>query len=79
LWSRVEVPAAALLARHGPARIATSREAGAARLAELAPNVEVKWYESPHDIPLFMPAEVALAIEHVASLAAGDRSEATPG
>jgi pimeloyl-ACP methyl ester carboxylesterase len=79
LWSRVEVPAAALLARHGPARIATSREAGAARLAELAPNVEVKWYESPHDIPLFMPAEIALAIEHVASLAAGDRSEATPG
>ena len=28
LWPRVEVPAAALLARHGPARIATSREVG---------------------------------------------------
>jgi pimeloyl-ACP methyl ester carboxylesterase len=79
LWPRVAMPAAALLARHGPARIATSREAGAARLAELAPNVEIRWYESPHDIPLFMPAEVALAIEHVASLAAGDMSEATPG
>ncbi len=79
LWPRVEVPAAALLARHGPARIASSREMGAARLAELAPNVEVRWYESPHDIPLFMPAEVASAIEHIASLAAGDASEATAG
>jgi pimeloyl-ACP methyl ester carboxylesterase len=79
LWPRVEVPAAALLARHGPARIATSREIGAARLAELAPNVEISWFDSPHDIPLFMPAEVAAAIEHVASLAAGAGSEAAAG
>ena len=79
LWPRVEVPAAALLARHGPARMATSREVGAARLAELAPNVEIRWYESPHDIPLFMPAEVALEIEHIASQAAGDMSEAAAG
>ena len=79
LWPRVEVPAAALLARHGPVRIATSREAGAARLAELAPNVEIRWYESPHDIPLFMPADVASAIDRIASLAAGDTSEAAAG
>jgi pimeloyl-ACP methyl ester carboxylesterase len=79
LWPRVEIPAAALLARHGPARMATSREVGAARLAELAPNVEIRWYESPHDIPLYMPAEVASAIERVAALAAGDASEATAG
>jgi pimeloyl-ACP methyl ester carboxylesterase len=79
LWPRVEVPAAVLLARHGPARIATSREIGAARLAELAPNVEISWFDSPHDIPLYMPAEVAAAIEHVASLAAGGGSEAAAG
>jgi pimeloyl-ACP methyl ester carboxylesterase len=79
LWPRVEVPAAALLARHGPARFAISREAGAARLAELAPDAEIRWYDSPHDIPLFMPAEVASAIEHVASLAAGGASEAAAG
>ena len=79
LWPRVDVPAVALLARHGPARIASSREMGAARLAELAPKVEIRWYESPHDIPLFMPAEVASAIEHIASLAAGDTSEAAAG
>ncbi len=79
LWSRVEVPAAALLARHGPARIATSREMGAARLAELAPKVEISWYESPHDIPLFLPADVASSVEHIASLAAGEASEAAAG
>lgn len=79
LWPRVDVPAAALLARHGPARIASSREVGAARLAELAPNVEISWYESPHDIPLFMPAEVASAIERMASLAGGGASETAAG
>jgi pimeloyl-ACP methyl ester carboxylesterase len=80
LWPRVDVPAIALLAKHGPARISKSREVGAERLATLAPNVEVRWFESPHDIPLFMPAEVASAVERVASLAADSQtSEATAG
>jgi len=80
LWPRVEVPAAALLAKHGPARISQSREVGAERLAKLAPNVEVRWFDSPHDIPLFMPAEVASAVEAVASRAAGSQaSEAAAG
>ena len=80
LWQRVDVPAAALLARHGPARVSKSREVGAARLTELAPNVEVSWYDSPHDIPLFLPTEVASAIDRVASLAAGSgASEAATG
>jgi pimeloyl-ACP methyl ester carboxylesterase len=80
LWPNVTVPAAALLARHGPARISRSREVGAERLASLAPNIEVRWFDSPHDIPLFMPAEVASAIEHIASLAAArSTSEAATG
>ena len=80
LWPRLEVPAVALLAKHGPARISRSREQGAARLATLAPKVEVRWFDSPHDIPLFMPAEVASAVEHVASLVAGSStSEAAAG
>jgi pimeloyl-ACP methyl ester carboxylesterase len=80
LWPRVEVPAVALLAKHGPARISRSRELGAQRLATLAPNVEVRWFASPHDIPLFLPAEVASAVEHVASLATGSpTSEAAAG
>jgi pimeloyl-ACP methyl ester carboxylesterase len=80
LWPRVEVPTVVLLAKHGPARFSKSREQGAQRLATLAPKVEVRWFESPHDIPLFMPAEVASAVEHVASLATGSAaSEATAG
>jgi len=80
LWPRVEVPAAALLARHGPARISRSREVGAKRLASMAPSVEVRWFESPHDIPLFMPAEVASAIEVIASRADSNPvSEAAAG
>ena len=80
LWPGVNVPAAALLARHGPARVSKSREVGAERLALMAPNVEVLWFESPHDIPLFMPAEVASAIEDVATRAIGNpASEATAG
>ena len=80
LWPRVDVPAAALLAKHGPARISRSRELGAARLASLAPNVEVAWFESPHDIPLFMPVEVASAVERVATQVAGAAaSEAAAG
>ena len=80
LWQRVDVPTVALLAKRGPARIARSRELGAERLATLAPSVEVRWLDSPHDIPLFMPDEVASAVEQVASLAAaGAASEATAG
>jgi pimeloyl-ACP methyl ester carboxylesterase len=80
LWPRVEIPAVALLAKHGPARINASREVGAERLGALAPNVGVKWFESPHDIPVFMPAEVASEVERIASLASGSaNSEAAAG
>lgn len=80
LWPRVDVPAVALLAKHGPASISRSRELGAERLATMAPNVEIRWFESPHDIPLFMPDEVASTVEHVASLAGGaTASEAAAG
>jgi pimeloyl-ACP methyl ester carboxylesterase len=80
LWPRVEVPAAALLAKHGPSRISRSREVGAERLAAMAPQVIVRWFESPHDIPLFLPAEVASAVEEVAARVIADAgSEATAG
>ncbi len=80
LWPRVEVPAVALLARRGDARISRSRETGAERLAVLAPGVEIRWFDSSHDIPLFMPAEVASEVERVASLATGSSaSEAAAG
>jgi hypothetical protein len=80
LWPRVGVPAVALLARRGPAMISAAREQGVARLAEAAPRVQVVWFDTPHDIPIFQPAEVALEVERISSLAADrDSSEAAAG
>lgn len=80
LWPSLEVPAVALLARHGPARITRSREMGAERLETLAPGIEVRWFDSPHDIPIYMPAEVAAEVERVARLTSGGlTSEAAAG
>ena len=70
LWPRIEVPAAVLLAHRGPAAISSWKERGAALLATQAPNVQVIWFETPHDIPLFAPAEVAAEVERVSSVAA---------
>jgi pimeloyl-ACP methyl ester carboxylesterase len=70
LWPRVDVPAVALLARDGPASVSSWKEHGAALLGELAPNVEIRWFDTPHDIPIFAPAEVAAVIELVSSAAA---------
>jgi pimeloyl-ACP methyl ester carboxylesterase len=67
LWPSIEVPATVLLARGGPSPISRWKERGVALLAELAPNVEVRWFDTPHDIPLFAPAEVAAEIERVSS------------
>lgn len=70
LWPRVELPAAVLLARAGPARISDWKQQGAERLAALAPNVEIRWFDTPHDIPLFAPADVAAELERVSAPAA---------
>jgi pimeloyl-ACP methyl ester carboxylesterase len=80
LWPRLEIPAVALLASRSEARISRAREAGAEWLATAAPRVLVRWFDSPHDIPLFMPAEVASEVERVAGLASrGSTSEAAAG
>ena len=80
LWPRLEVPAAALLALRSFARMSRSTDSGLTRLAEIAPRVDVRWFDTPHDIPLFMPVEVAAELERVAGLAAGGRtSEAAAG
>jgi pimeloyl-ACP methyl ester carboxylesterase len=70
LWPRIDVPAVVLLAREGPASISGWKEHGAALLATLAPNVEIRWFDTPHDIPIFAPAEVAAEVERVSSAAA---------
>jgi pimeloyl-ACP methyl ester carboxylesterase len=79
LWPRVDVPAVALLAQRSAARISRSKQTGVERLATIAPRVEVRWFDTPHDIPLFMPAEVAAEVERIARLAGGGVSEPAAG
>lgn len=80
LWPLLKVPSIALLALRSFARISRSTDRGVATLGEIAPRVEVKWFDTPHDIPLYMPAEVAAEIERVASLAGeGLASDAPAG
>jgi pimeloyl-ACP methyl ester carboxylesterase len=62
LWSVLDVPAVALLAKQGPAAITARREGGASALAKSAPHVEVKWFDTPHDIPVFEPEAIAREI-----------------
>lgn len=74
LWPTVHVPAEVLVAQHSE-RISRSHEKGLERLREIAPSVEVKRFQTPHDIPLYAPAEVAQEIERVARLASGPPAE----
>lgn len=70
LWPQVEVPASVLLAKQSFARTSTFKQAGVKQLKRIAPQVEVIWFDAPHDIPLHMPGEIAAAVERIAGLAA---------
>lgn len=59
LWAMLAVPGAALLAREGPAAVTAHREGGVRLLARAAPHVAVKWFDTPHDIPLYQPEAIA--------------------
>lgn len=59
LWTVLDAPAAVLLAKQGPAAITSRREGGAKALAKAAPGVEVRWFDTPHDIPVFEPEAIA--------------------
>ena len=69
LWSQLEIPALALLARGGPSRVTAWRESGVKQLAKNAPNVTVRWFDTPHDIPLYAPEAVAAEVEAMAATA----------
>jgi pimeloyl-ACP methyl ester carboxylesterase len=68
LWPRISVPATVMLARGGPSAVSGWKERGAERLADLAPAVLIQWFDTPHDIPLFAPADVAAEIERLSSV-----------
>ncbi len=68
LWARLQVPA--LLALAGadlPMR--PWKEEGAASVAEQAPEVEIRWYESRHDIPQIAPDPLAADVERLCLVA----------
>lgn len=80
LWPGLEVPASVLLARGGPQSIQGWKEQGAAKLASAAPSVRISWFDTPHDIPVHAPADVASEIERLVAPTAGpDSSEASAG
>jgi pimeloyl-ACP methyl ester carboxylesterase len=69
---RPEVAAAAITApllvglAANDAALRARREAGARRMREIRPDAEIRWYDSPHDIPLIRPDDVATDLEELA-------------
>lgn len=59
LWPSLELPTTVLVARGDSPRVSSWKERGASNLAHIAPQVEVRWFDTPHDIPMFVPDEVA--------------------
>lgn len=58
-WATLAVPAfAAFAERKSETMLAATRRA-AERVAAVAPKVLVRWYDSPHDIPLVRPEAIA--------------------
>lgn len=66
LWPSLELPTTVLVARGDSPRVSSWKESGASNLARIAPQVEVRWFDTPHDIPMFVPAEVAAIVQSAA-------------
>lgn len=81
LWPQLTVPTSVLLAAAGPSMISSWKRKAAAAVVALAPAVHVRWYDTPHDVPLYKPAEVAGDVERVTALAgaASAASESAAG
>lgn len=81
LWAALELPTFVLLARDASARVANWKDRGAAELEKMAPQLDIRWYDTPHDIPLFAPDDMAAVIREAAerSATAPSNSEAAAG
>ena len=64
LWARLEAPALLALAR-GDEMMRSWKEQGASAVGRDAPGVDVRWYDSRHDIPQIRPAELAADVERL--------------
>ena len=81
LWAALEVPTFVLLAREASAPVSSWKNRGALELEKLAPAIQIRWFDTPHDIPLFSPAEVAAVISSASGESPAQRagSEAAAG
>ena len=73
LFAGVEGPIFLAMARPwagAPAEFAERRRRSVAEVQELRPDTQVRWYDSGHDIPLILPAQLAADVERTA-IAAG--------
>jgi pimeloyl-ACP methyl ester carboxylesterase len=69
LWPALAVPALVAVAVGDPAILAWKKQ-GVQLVESLLPDVDVRWYDSAHDIPLIQPARLALDIEKLCLRAA---------
>lgn len=58
-WQVLAIPAFAAFALRKSDVILAATKRAAEHIAPAAPKVLIKWYESPHDIPLSHPADIA--------------------
>jgi len=58
-WKTLAVPAFAAFALRKSAVVLAATKRAAEHIGAVAPKVLIKWYDSPHDIPLSQPGEIA--------------------
>jgi pimeloyl-ACP methyl ester carboxylesterase len=69
LWPGLAVPALVAVASGDPAML-TWKKQGVELVESLLPEVEVRWYDSAHDIPLIQPDRLAQDVERLCLRAA---------
>jgi len=58
-WQALAIPAFAAFALRKSDVVLAATKRAAEHIAAVAPKVLIKWYDSPHDIPLSLPGDIA--------------------
>lgn len=69
LWRAVSGPVLVAIASRKPRQMLERMEHGLDRVRRIVPRAVVRRYDSPHDIPLYRPAELAADIRQTLALA----------
>ena len=70
LWGVVQDPVSVLLAKSGPPDFVRMKEEGVMELVAHRPSARIRWFDTPHDIPLYQPAEVAGELQRLVTAGA---------